>query len=105
LPVFSTGNEKKGITVFSGRDPDKKPGNGARFGVILLWVILTFLIRGAQTGDRREEDYTRGGLRDYPGNPGCAGRFREEDAKKRGLSPGSPGKFNIFLCPQIHDPP
>jgi len=26
LPVFSTGNEKKGITVFSGRGPDTKTG-------------------------------------------------------------------------------
>jgi len=54
LPVFSTGNEKKGITVFSGRDPDKKLGNKARFGVILLWGSGPFGSRGAPTGDRRE---------------------------------------------------
>lgn len=36
--------------MFSGRDPDKKPGNGARFGVILLGVILTFWIPGCSEG-------------------------------------------------------
>jgi len=50
LPVFSTGNEKKGITVFSGRDPDKKLGNKARFGVILLRGIVTFWIPGCSDG-------------------------------------------------------
>lgn len=50
LAVFSTGNEKTGITVFSGREPDKKQGNGARFGVILLWGILTIWILGCSYG-------------------------------------------------------
>jgi hypothetical protein len=61
--VFSTGNEKKGITVFSSRDPDKKQGNGARFGLILLRGSVPHGPRVAPTGDRGEEDASKGAYR------------------------------------------
>jgi len=46
--------------VFSGRGPGKKPGNGARFGVIFLWGSGPLETMDAPAGDRRKYGLRRG---------------------------------------------
>jgi len=63
LPVFSTGNEKKGITVFSGRDPERKQGNGARFGLVFPRGSGPLGPRGIFGGDAVPADRREGRAR------------------------------------------